>query len=59
MRIEERTCCKCGHKMRAIPESEWHLFELASIDYICPNCLHVYRVEYLVEERRRGTDASV
>lgn len=49
----ERICPKCGHEMRMVPDSEWHLYEFASIDYICPNCMHVERHEYIVAERAR------
>ena len=49
----DTTCPKCGHEMRMVPESDWHLYELASVDYICPNCMHVERHEYIVAERAR------
>lgn len=39
--------------MEALPDTEWSLFELHSIDYICPNCMHVERHEYIVAERAR------
>jgi len=49
------TCPKCGEAMRAMPYSEWHLWEVRTVDYICPNCLHVEQVrEIMVKRARRG-----
>lgn len=39
------TCPKCGHRMELVPWSEWTLGERHTIDAICPNCLHVERLE--------------
>lgn len=48
------TCPKCGGEMKAMPESDWQLYEVRTVDYICPNCLHVEQVrEIMVESVRR------
>ena len=39
------TCPKCGRQMELVPWSEWTLGERRTIDAICPNCLHVKRLE--------------
>lgn len=49
----ELTCPKCGSQMRLLPDTEWSLWELQTIDAICPNCLHVERFEFIVAERAR------
>lgn len=54
MEHEERVCPKCGETMRVMPDTEWSLFELHSIDYMCPNCLHTERHKYVVAIERRG-----
>lgn len=41
------TCPKCGHDMRIMPEREYQLFEIHTIDAICPSCLHVERLDYI------------
>ena len=40
--------------MRLVPESEWQLFDVRTVDYICPNCLHVERVKVIVLEKKEG-----
>lgn len=47
------TCPKCGERMRLLPDTEWQLWELHTIDAICPNCLHVETIETIVAERAR------
>lgn len=47
------TCPKCGRQMRLLPDSEWSLWELHTIDAICPNCLHVEHFETIVAERAK------
>lgn len=51
--VTKRICPKCGHRMRLMPDTEWSLWELHTIDAICPNCLHVERIETIVAERAR------
>lgn len=46
------TCPKCGGEMRPVPDSEWHLWDVRRIDYICPNCLHVETRETIVLRER-------
>lgn len=46
-------CPKCKGTMSVVPFSDWLLYDWASIDYICPKCLHVERVRYRV--RHDGT----
>lgn len=31
--------------MLKMDDSEWHLYELRTVDYICPSCLHVEKVK--------------
>lgn len=50
------TCPKCGRQMRLLPDTEWQLWELRTIDAICPNCLHVEQFETIVAERARRED---
>lgn len=52
----ERVCPKCGERMCLLPSSEWSLWELHTIDAICPNCLHVEIIETIVVERARKGD---
>lgn len=42
--MTEVVCPKCGNKMKMVPESEWTLWEVRTVDYICPNCMHVEKV---------------
>jgi hypothetical protein len=51
MADEKVVCDKCGHEMSAV--SDWCLDGLTIIEYICPNCTHVERREYIVAERAR------
>lgn len=50
---EARTCPLCHDEMKPMPMTEWHLYELCAIDYICPRCLHVERVQGIIAERKR------
>lgn len=43
-------CPNCGEEMRLMPDSDWQLFEVRSVDYMCPRCLHVERVKSIVIE---------
>ena len=45
MREDERRCPKCGNVMHMVPESDWQLYEVRTVDYICPVCLHTERVK--------------
>ena len=38
-------CPKCGAQMELVPWSEWTLHGKRTIDAICPECLHVERLE--------------
>lgn len=38
-------CPKCGEDMLKIDDSVWRLYEVRTVDYICPNCLHVEKVK--------------
>lgn len=38
-------CPKCGNDMLKIDDSVWRLYEIRTVDYICPNCLHVEKVK--------------
>lgn len=40
----DHTCPKCGAVMRVMPETDWCLRDMRTIDAICPNCLHVERL---------------
>ena len=46
-----KRCPKCGNNMQMIPDSEWQLHGLWSVDYICPVCLHVERVKCVKAEK--------
>lgn len=46
-------CPRCKGTMKAVPFSDWMLYDRASVDYMCPSCLHVERVKYRV--RHDGT----
>lgn len=46
-------CERCGHDMLYVPEADWTLFELRTVEYICPNCLHVKKVTGIVLKRER------
>lgn len=39
--------------MRIVPETEWQLWEVHTVDAICPNCLHVERIETIVVNAKR------
>ena len=49
-------CPHCGHAMELVPFTEWSLHNVYSVDLICPNCMHVERVE-VVEAEREEDDA--
>lgn len=42
---DKAVCPKCGAEMRLADETEWQLDERYSVSFICPNCLHVKRVD--------------
>lgn len=42
--------------MRYVPERDWQLYEVRTVDYICPVCLHVERVKTVAIE---GEDNAV
>lgn len=48
------TCPKCGRQMELVPWSEWRLGERHTIDAICPNCLHVERIDLSGENAGQG-----
>lgn len=41
----------CGGKMLLAPETEWQLYKVRTVDYICPTCLHVERVKSIIIKR--------
>lgn len=43
--VSAPTCPKCGWQMELVPWSEWTLHGKRAIDAICPNCLHVERID--------------
>lgn len=53
---KEIPCPKCGQMMRLVPDSQWRLFEVRTVDYLCPNCLHVEQVKAILVERARKED---
>jgi len=52
----EIICPKCGERMVVMPDTSWSLWELRTVDAICPNCLHVETIETIVAERSRRED---
>jgi hypothetical protein len=57
MPVEEApTCPKCGEKMVLLPDTTWSLWELHTIDAMCPNCLRVEKVVTIVAERAKGEE---
>lgn len=48
MTRDEMRCPKCGNVMHMVPESDWQLYEVRTVDYICPVCLHVERVKTII-----------
>lgn len=44
-------CPRCGHDMRVMPETDWTLHGMRTVDAICPNCLHTERI-WAIEARR-------
>ena len=52
--VETDTICpKCGERMLLLFDTEWSLFELHTVEMICPNCVHVETIETIVAERAR------
>lgn len=49
----ERVCPKCGERMLLLPDTEWSLFELHTVEMICPNCVHVEVIETIVAREDR------
>lgn len=39
--------------MRIVPETEWQLWEVHTVDAICPNCLHIERITTMLVEAKR------
>lgn len=57
--VETDTICpKCGERMLLLPDTEWSLFELHTVEMICPNCVHVETIETIVA-RRTGETAKL
>lgn len=55
--VETDTICpKCGERMLLLLDTDWSLFELRTVEQICPNCLHVERLETIAVERARRED---
>ena len=51
----DAVCPKCGERMLLLPDTEWSLYELHTVEMICPNCVHVETIETIVAERaKRG-----
>lgn len=48
-------CPKCGERMVEAPGGDRRLGEVVTVEYICPRCLHVERLEGIVvrEDRRK------
>lgn len=46
-------CEKCGERMVILPDTEWQLWEIHTVNAICPNCLHVTEIKTIVAERAR------
>lgn len=54
--VETDTICpKCGERMLLLPDTDWTLFDLHTVEMICPNCVHTKTIETIVAERaKRG-----
>ena len=39
--------------MLLLPDTDWSLYELHTVEMICPNCVHVETIETIVAERAR------
>lgn len=50
---KEIPCPKCGQMMHLVPDSQWHLYDVRTVDYMCPNCLHVERVKGIALRKER------
>lgn len=37
--------------MRVMPDTEWQLWEVHTVDAICPRCLHVERIKTIIVKR--------
>ena len=56
--IAAPTCPKCGAQMELVPWSEWRLGERHTIDAICPECLHMERIDLAARDGPdEGTDS--
>jgi len=53
METEEIACRKCGEAMLPVSDSVHRLFDVVTIEYICPNCLHVEKRTYFVARKER------
>lgn len=53
MKAEEMYCPKCGGRMLLLPDSEYQLYEVYAIQYVCPNCLHLEEVRCLTLRKER------
>lgn len=49
--MTEPICPKCGHRMRIVPEREYQLWDVHTVDAICPNCLHVETIDVVTAKR--------
>ena len=52
----DNICPKCGERMLLLPDTDWSLFELHTVEMICPNCVHIKTIETIVAERARRED---
>jgi len=46
-------CPKCGERMLLLPDTDWSLYELHTVEMICPNCVHVETIETIVVREDR------
>lgn len=58
----EIRCPKCGNYMQIMPDTDYQLYDVRTVDAMCPVCLHVEKLEVLVVKEgdrchtiRRGT----
>lgn len=49
----DTTCPKCGERMLLLPDTDWSLFDLHTVEMICPNCVHVETIETIVVREDR------
>jgi hypothetical protein len=45
--------------MRELPDSEWQLFDVRKVTYLCPRCLHEQRVRMTALEDGNAVHADV